>query len=214
MDKPKILIVDDHKMFAQGLSFLFQPHFEPTWADCAEMMLECIQREKYALVLLDLDLGCNTDPFALLAKLCSEGIRTMVVSGTATKADQRTVVALGARGFMDKVSPSSELIAAMYAVLDGHRSFPDGMLESLYTTGENDIPHLTSREATVLDELMRNPLKNNTLIATELHVSEGRVRNVLSDIFRKFGVNSRHKLISEAKRRGYYPYRVESDHPA
>ena len=212
MDKPKILIVDDHKMFAQGLSFIFQPHFEPVWADSAEMMNEYIQRDKFALVLLDLDLGSNTDPFALLAKLCSDGIRTIVVSGTATKADQRTIVALGARGFMDKVSPSSELIAAVDAVLAGHRSFPDGMLESLYTTGENDIPHLTSRESTVLDQLMRNPLTNNIVIAAELHVSEGRVRNVLSDIFRKFGVNSRYKLVNEAKRRGYYPNRMESDH--
>lgn len=212
MDKPKILIVDDHKMFAQGLSSLSQSRFEPSWADSAEMMLEYIQREKFALVLLDLDLGSSTDSFALLAKLCSDGIRTLVVSGTATKADQRTVVALGARGFMDKMASSNALLDAMDAVLAGHRSFPDGMLESLYVHGENDIPYLTSREVSVLDLLLRNPLKNNIFIATELHVSEGRVRNVLSDLFRKFGVNSRHHLMDEAKRRGYYPSHVESDH--
>jgi DNA-binding CsgD family transcriptional regulator len=64
---------------------------------------------------------------------------------------------------------------------------------------------MSKRELDVLNQVFVVPVRPNEAISEALHLSTGRVKNILTDLFRKFEVNTRHELSLEARRRGYHP---------
>jgi len=66
--------------------------------------------------------------------------------------------------------------------------------------GEEDSPHLTNREQTVLRMLVEG--KRNQEISQELEISERTVKFHVSGLFAKLGVSSRTQVVSHALRRG------------
>ncbi len=210
---PKILLVDDHAMFNQGLVSLLKDDYEVTVAISAAEMRSCLEQTKdFALVLLDLYLADGKSSLELVPELRSAKLKFFILSGTATREDQRAFVELGARGFLSKTAKFEVLLPAIRGVTSGYQAFPDGLIENLRQRHDDEVPHLTPREITILDQLFPNPDKQNDDIADALHVTPARIKKCLTALFCKFGVKGRHSLVTEAKRRGYYPQRRVCPH--
>ena len=201
----KIMIVDDHEMIIDCVVNGLRDQFDVVVAKNADKMREFISNDKFALVLMDLDLRDGVGGIDLLPELNSAHVPVMILSGTADKAALRTCVAMGVRGFFDKRDSESKLLPSIQAVLAGHQSFPDGVLASLHQDDHDKLPRMSRRELDVLNQVFAVPVRPNEEIAEALHLSTGRVKNILTDLFRKFEVNTRHELSLEARRRGYHP---------
>ncbi len=201
----KIMIVEDHEMIIDSVVKSLRDEFEVVVAKTPEEMRANLAKDRYALVLMDLDLRDGSSGIDLLPELNNAQIPTMILSGTASKADLRTCVAMGVRGFFDKRDSESKLLPSIQAVVAGYQSFPPGVLASLHQDDHDKLPRMSKRELDVLNQVFVVPVRPNEVIAEGLHLSTGRVKNILTDLFRKFEVNTRHELSLEARRRGYHP---------
>lgn len=125
----RILIVDDHPMFSDGLSFLLQEHYQTLEMQQANDSRDCISilDNGYTpdLILLDLHLP-GLSGIALLQQLkqLDYAFPALVVSASQSLHDVAAALEQGARGFITKSSQSSELLNAIRSVLKGKLYLP------------------------------------------------------------------------------------------
>ena len=102
--KPRILIVDDEEDIVTNLeAFLEEEGYEVLTAREGETAFEKIEEEKPNLVLLDLNIP-KMSGLQILEKLKPKetGIKVLIFSGIATKAERDQALSLGASGYLNK----------------------------------------------------------------------------------------------------------------
>lgn len=207
----KILIIDDHSLFADGLSLILEGadlSFETKIINNATQALERVDKlVLFDLVLIDLHMPIM-DGFAFLSavKLQKISTRVAVISGTDRIDDVERAIALGANGFIPKDSPSKKVINAVKTLLDGSSYVPEkylGRIDFLSKEPEllesGDI-ELTDRQSQVL-RLMADGLINKQ-IALVLGVSVSAVKSHIENIFRILNVNNRTACVRAAETKG------------
>lgn len=103
---------------------------------------------------------------------------------------------VGARGYILKNSPSERILAAVNTVAQGGTVFAPDILDYIRTVthipqGDN-FKGLTAREKEIV-ELVAQGL-SNTQIAERLYISNGTVRNHISTILEKTGLEHRTQI--------------------
>ncbi|GHD91264.1 response regulator transcription factor [Streptomyces naganishii] len=111
----------------------------------------------------------------------------LVVLGTSQRPGVlRRAFDAGALGFVDKNSPSQQLIAACHTVAKGERFLDERLTVALLEASQ--MP-LTTRELNVVCLAAQGaPIAE---IATCLHLSRGTVRNYMASAIRKLGARNR-----------------------
>lgn len=123
--------------------------------------------------------------------------RVVILTTFARAGYLRRALDAGAVGYLLKDAPSSELADAIRRVQQGGRAVnPELALEAW---GEADP--LTDRERQVL-RLAGEGMKTAAIAAT-LELSEGTVRNYLSDVISKLGVHNRIEAARLARGKGW-----------
>jgi DNA-binding NarL/FixJ family response regulator len=104
----------------------------------------------------------------------------------------------GARGYILKDSPRSELLASIRRVHAGERVIPPNIATRLAERiGGNE---LTAREFEVLKLIVNG--QSNKQIGDNLGISEGTVKSHVNNILDKLGVTDRTQAVSVALKRG------------
>jgi two-component system response regulator DesR len=107
-------------------------------------------------------------------------------------------MASGARGFVLKDAPATELATAIRRVMDGERVLDPALAAAALADGESP---LTPREAEVLAAARgAAPVAE---LAEGLHLSQGTVRNYLSSAMQKLGAHSRAEAVRVAEDKGW-----------
>jgi two-component system, NarL family, nitrate/nitrite response regulator NarL len=204
METPiRILLVDDHSLFREGLSRLLEaePDFQiaATCANATEA-LTALDREKLDVVLLDYDLG-EEQGSVFLDEAKRRNFKGRILMVTAGMSDAGTLRAFqcGASGIFLKHSPPGQLIEAIHKVAGGEmwldpravRSLVSGVSEKSETPSPGQI--LTPREKAVLKAVFEG--LTNKEIAGNLQISESSVKAVLQQLFDKTGVRTRSQLV-------------------
>lgn len=193
----RVLLVDDHPCTLSALSRLLseQPDLEVTGqAPDAQAALSIARANRPDVVVLDISLpdGSGAD---LIAPLRALGVRVLVFSMHSGRGLARAVLRAGAKGFLTKDQPERTLVEAVRAV---------GAGRGWWTVVPNDPHHpigrLTERQHDVLGLLARGA--SNAAIAATLSLSESTVRNVLSAVYRKLGVEDGRQAIAWAQEEG------------
>src|SRR4051812_10317507 len=123
-DQVDVVIVEDHRLFRQGLAELlaaFDPGLLVTGAcDSAEEALEVIPHVMPDVVLMDIHLAEMSGIHAIerLAVLCPS-VRMLVVSGSADDDDVLEAILAGACGYILKDSPIEEIAEGIRAAAHG-----------------------------------------------------------------------------------------------
>ncbi len=102
--KKKILIIEDEKPMARALELkLARAGFEATSASNGEDGLAMLEKETFALILLDLVMP-KMDGFSVLGELKQKNIQTPVIilSNLSQEDDEKRAKALGAKDFFIK----------------------------------------------------------------------------------------------------------------
>jgi DNA-binding NarL/FixJ family response regulator len=209
----RLLLVDDHALFREGLAGLFsyQRDFEVVGQaeDATSALLQATQLRP-DLVLMDIDLP-GEDGVSATRQITSALPETTVVMLTAYDDTDRLVEALkaGAQGYLLKNIRSSELLDQLRGLAAGEapisRRIATRMLEEFGARreGESVAPEedLTARELEVL-ELVAARLQNKQ-IADRLVISEHTVKNHLKNILSKLHLRSRRQAAAYGVARGW-----------
>ena len=206
----RVLMLDDHVMFLQGLKNLLAvlaPELQVDTSTRLAEALQLVQLTAYDLVLLDWHLAEHQGAQSL-EQLREAGCaaRIVVLSGETSSALIRRSVDLGAAGFIPKTYSSQMLIAALQQVLAGRIFLPaqgrDDGAAAAPSSIEADprFAALTARQIEVyLDAARGLP---NKLIARRLGIAESTVKTHLTAVFAALGVRNRTEAAYQASREG------------
>jgi DNA-binding NarL/FixJ family response regulator len=208
----RILVVDDHALFRQGLKYLLRDLDERLEvfeaADCGQA--EALRGEPFDLILLDLHMPGSAGLEALAAvRDAFESSRIVVLSGEEDPRQVRRAIDAGAAGFIPKASSPDVLINALRLILADGVYLPPVALRGV---GEPDTgaaraqaddalaEKLSHRQLEVLRKAVQG--KANKVIARELGISDSTVKVHLTAAFRALGVHNRTEAVYVAARSG------------
>lgn len=201
----RVLVVDDHPVVREGVATVLdaEPDIEIAGAaGSAEELLDDVVRLLPDVVLLDLALPgiSGVEAIARLTRLVP-AIRVVVFS--AHDNDEAVVAAVraGARGYIVKGAPGSEIVRAVREVAGGN-SYLNGPAAAA-VAAEVRRPRasdgLTPREHEVL-RLVGDGLSNKQ-IAGSLGISERTAKFHVRQIMTKLGADNRAQAVALATRR-------------
>ena len=210
----KVLLVDDHALFREGVAEIFEAEEDVEVVGEAANGLEAIamaEREQPDVVLLDVEMPVMGAESAIERILhASPSSKVLVLTMYDEPRLVRRLLGLGAHGYIVKNATREELVAAVRTiyrvenrvVLSVSRSTADRLEGS-----ERD--KLSVRELEVL--LLTARAMSNSQIASHLHISEGTVKRHLTNIYAKLGVSSRADAAKKALTSGLITFRDLSD---
>jgi DNA-binding NarL/FixJ family response regulator len=205
----RILVVDDHAIFREGVKLLLQREADMRIAGeaaAADAALALAARDQPDVILLDLDLeGFDALDIVESLRAVAPAVRILVLTGMRSPELQGRALRLGAKGFVLKEQSAELLVRAIRKIVAGELWFDRGTVEQAVTRlmkGDAEAPavNLTARELDIV-RLIGEGLKNDA-IGKRLFISEKTVRNHLTTIFEKVGVEDRLHLALYAYRRG------------
>jgi DNA-binding NarL/FixJ family response regulator len=211
----KLLIVDDHQVFAEGLEALFRakPDFEPLPAiSDPDQVISTVRLQRPDAVIMDVQLGDVSGIELTTAVMALPDPPVVVVlTGYSDAATAIGAIQAGAMGFVSKDGPADHIVTAVRAAMLGGTWFPAGLLGLMLTTTENAVTEpfapslgqLTDREREVL-RLMVSGLDRKT-IATRLHRSPDTVKTHIRNIAAKLGTRSATEAVAMALSAGLRP---------
>jgi DNA-binding NarL/FixJ family response regulator len=218
----RLLLVDDHALFREGLAglFAYQADFAVVGqAEDAAGALARAQALRPDVVLMDVDLP-GEDGVSATRRLKAALPETTVVMLTAYDDTDRLLEAIkaGAQGYLLKNIRSGELLDQLRGLARGEapisRRIAARMLEE-FRRGQEPGPaepeaDLTAREREVL-ELVAARLQNKE-IAARLVISEHTVKNHLRNILAKLHLRSRRHAAAYGVARGWVrPARAQAE---
>lgn len=194
-----VLIVEDHPICVAALVMAIQAIDEAISVDSVDTLKEArehIRTIKYEAVLLDLGLKDSQGLTNLTAlKALTKATPILIVSSNDSEDIEARARVLGARGFLRKTAPVSQMKLAVAAILDGSEYFPELQApdQDLPTTELPPAPQISPAQSRVMAELAKG--NSNKIIAHELNLSEATVKSHLSAIFKALRVTNRTQAI-------------------
>ena len=210
----KILIVEDHVLFRDGLRTLFQniPDFQIVGeAGTVQDGVASALLLHPDIVLMDYTLPDGVGPEAT-KRILRELPDCKIVFLTVHETEDKLFAAIraGAKGFVPKNIDGKDLISNLRSLDHGEVAFSRKMTASIVgelshteTTAisyEDILAELTPREVEVLEEIETGA--SNAEIAKRLYVSENTVKNHIKHILRKLNAENRHHAAQIARQAG------------
>lgn len=204
MSKIKIIIVDDHQLFRDGLAGLLSKHddFEllASLPDGASLLEFLAEQEKPHIILLDLTMP-NMGGLEVLKKLKKhyKKIKTIIIS---MHDDGNYIVKCakeGAYGYLLKNADEDELTTAIHQVYRGSRYYNADISARMFQnlSLQHSIPEtLTKREAEVLQFLSEGLTTKE--IAQKMFISSRTVETHRANMMKKLDVKNTAELIKRA----------------
>lgn len=198
----RILSVEDHPVFRQGLATIIETEPDMTLVGQAANGVEAIAEFRHHrpdVTLMDLLLpGANGTDILIAIRGEFPDARIIMLSSSDSDGEIQRALRSGASGYVLKSMPHIELLAVIRSVHAGRRHVPAEVAAVLAEhLGEEN---LTPRELQVL-ELIRDGFKNKQ-VADQLSISENTVNFHIKNIVDKLGANDRTHAVTIAVRRG------------
>lgn len=200
----RVLIVDDHVMFAESMARLLVGRDGITdvfVADSVASVRSTAGQVEPDIAVIDWQLGDGrgSDVMRLLHERSPE-MKVIVLTGALQPAVLREALELGCAGFVTKDRAADELFDALDQAMRGEFSMSPAALAMAVESQKGSGEALTERELDVVRAIARG--MSNNEIADELYLSVNTVRNHIQRISAKLGVGSRLEIAMTAIRRG------------
>ncbi len=198
----RVLSVDDHPLLREGVATLINNEPDMIMVAEAASGLEAIQgfrEHKPDVTLMDLRLPDMSGIDAMMAILC-EFPEARIVMLTTFEGDveiQRALEA-GARGYLLKSMPPSDLLDVIRQVHTGKKRIPPEVASQLAEHMGDEL--LTKREIDVLRAVADG--NRNRDIAEKLFISEETVKVHIKHIMEKLHASDRTDAVAIGVRRG------------
>jgi DNA-binding NarL/FixJ family response regulator len=208
----RVLIVDDHRMFAESLARLLgdEDGIEVIGvAGSSEEGLQLVDELRPSVVLVDYRMP-DRDGVETAAAIKDRDPGIMVVMLTGSEDDRVLLGAIdaGCSGFLTKDRAAGEVAKAVRAAASGEALISPAQLARL-------LPRLSSKRTEVGTDLTRRELEllthlargsSNKAIAADLHLSLNTVRNYVQSVLTKLDAHSKLEAVATAVREGIIDY--------
>jgi two-component system, NarL family, nitrate/nitrite response regulator NarL len=211
MNRIKILLVDDHQIIIDGLKSLLKDSGEIVVAGEANngrKALQILDLLEIDVVLMDIDMpvmnGIDT-----LKEIRKKGleVKVIILSMHDEAGMIKSLINIGANGYLLKSSSQDELINAIRKVADGGQFFSTEVTLSLLNKSQNIRPNsdlhidlLTDRETEIV-QLIAEGFSNKE-IGNKLFISHRTVDTHRTNIMKKLNISNIAGLISYAIKNG------------
>jgi DNA-binding NarL/FixJ family response regulator len=217
--KIKVLMVDDHALFRDGMRYVLQQLADEVEVidsgNFVDGMKQAASNPDLDLALLDLHMPGSDGVKSIQAfHESNPSIPLVVVSGSDQREDIEKVMEYGAMGFISKMSSSKMMLSALRMVLDGGVYLPPQLLQQAMQgldqgsnldkrTARQGKSGLTTRQMQTL-QLLAEGLSNKD-ISDRMNLAEGTVKIHTAAVYQTLRVNSRLEAVSAARRLGFLP---------
>ena len=197
----RVLIIDDHTLFRDGLQGLLERHNIEVVASLGDGQegIRLAQTLLPDIVLLDMRMPTITG-LEVLKNLQANKFEAPVVMLTTSNDERDLVEALrnGAKGYLLKEMEPDDVVAALREIVKGETVVAPNLTqilarvvkgEHILETEPSPIDDLTPREAEILSLLAEG--QSNKVIARNLGISDGTVKLHVKAILRKLNIHSR-----------------------
>lgn len=198
----KLLVVDDHPVFRDGLAALLRQAAEHTVVlqapECATALDVADQHPDLDAVFVDLMMPGMTGDLAVreFGKRRPE-LPVIVLSSSENPSDVRRALSAGALGYIPKSATPQTLLSALKLVLSGNIYVPPLLLQTAAPVRHNEgttgstaaVDQLTDRQVDVLKHLCTG--LSNKEISTRLGIAEKTVKAHVAAIFKTLNVVNR-----------------------
>ncbi len=197
----RVLLSEDQTLVLGALSALLELEDDITVvAQCTDgqQALKETLRLQPDVILTDIEMPFMTG-LELAAELKKQGCQSKVIIVTtfARSGYLRRALEVGAAGYLLKDTPASQLAEAVRRVHQGLRAIDPNLAAEAWSEPDP----LTDRERQVL-RLAATGISSNE-IAGLLGLSEGTIRNYLSEASSKLGANNRIEAARIAREKGF-----------
>jgi two-component system response regulator DesR len=201
-DKIRVVIAEDQAMVLGALAALLElePDIEVVArARSGDEALRLVQQFHPDVLVTDIEMPGLTG-LELAAELKRQGVlvRIIILTTFARAGYLRRALEAGASGYLLKDMPAEQLADAVRRVRSGLRVIDPQLAAEAWT---NEPDPLTERERQVLRLAGEGVASLD--IATELNLSEGTVRNYLSEAISKLGAANRTEAARIARSKGW-----------
>ncbi|MGA7314722.1 MAG: response regulator transcription factor [Silvibacterium sp.] len=202
MTKIRVIVAEDQAMVLGALAALLET--EPDIAVCASaangrLALSAVGKHKPDVLVTDIEMPEMTG-LTLAAEVRDRHPQTRVIILTtfARPGYLRRALDAGAKGYLLKDRPAAELAEAVRRVHRGLRVVDPDLAAEAWDGGADP---LTERERQILWRAGEG--KSSQEIAEELRLSEGTVRNYLSEAISKLDASNRIDAARIARAKGW-----------
>jgi two-component system response regulator DesR len=198
----RVLIAEDQTMLRGALAALLElePDISIVGQAANGREAQKLTRElKPDVIVSDIEMPEMTGlEFAAWLKESENKSRVIILTTFARPGYLRRALDAGARGYLLKERPASELAEAIRRVHSGLRAVDPALAAEAWSADEDP---LSDRERAVLQRAGDG--RTSAEIAAELRLSEGTVRNYLSEAIAKLGAANRTDAARIARTRGW-----------
>jgi len=217
MAKARILLVDDHELFREGVAQVInnQPDMEVVGqADDGLEALTMAHDLRPDLIIMDINMPLSNGLEA--AELIHVSVpESIIIMLTAYEEEEKLFNAIkaGAQGYLLKPSSSASLVSGIRGALEGESSVPRKLARQFlaefsklskrsenYSNEEDSAPTLTHRERDILDFLATGA--SNQEIADTLAIGLQTVKTHVSSILIKLQAKSRRQAAELGIKKG------------
>jgi DNA-binding NarL/FixJ family response regulator len=207
----KLLIVDDHILFREGLAAIIRPERDFEIAGLAGTVKEAVEMAETAkpdMILMDFTLPDGTGADAT-RQILDAHPECKIVFLTMSEEDEDLLEAIrsGAKGYLLKNMQPQKLVVSLRSVQNGEsalsRSMTMRLMEELSRTKKPEplqSSTLTHREIEVLRAVAAG--LSNQEIASQLFISENTVKYHVHSILGKLGLADRKEVAAYAREHG------------
>jgi DNA-binding NarL/FixJ family response regulator len=202
MDKKiKILIADDHAIVREGLKQIVAEEKDIVVsgeAENSEKMMELLGKEKWNLVVLDINMPGKSGLEALKdIKIQYPDLPVLILSMFSEDQYGIRAIKAGASGYLKKVSAPTELVTAIRKIVSGGKYINPSLAEKLaekFVKTDKEFPHeqLSDREFQIMCNIAMG--KSAEEIAEELSISINTVYTYRNRILDKMSMKSNVEL--------------------
>ena len=202
MKKIRVVLAEDQAMVRGALAALLE--IEADIAVCASAAngreaLTAVAQHKPDVLVTDIEMPEMTGlTLAGEVHVASADTRVVILTTFARPGYLRRALDAGAKGYLLKDRPSAELAEAVRRVHRGLRVIDPDLAAEAWDTDPTRSPSASGRSCGAPEK--GSPSQE---IADELHLSEGTVRNYLSEAISKLGASNRIEAARLARRKGW-----------
>ncbi|MEI4328786.1 response regulator transcription factor [Streptococcus suis] len=196
----KILLIDDHSLFAESLALTIHQYHQDVHIDIIndgdEFKSIFSKVIEYQVILLDINLDnkFSTDGFGIAQDILEEypDSKIALLTGFDLPVYEYQAQKIGVKAFVPKNISSKRLIQILKDISYGKNYFPN---QNYF------IDELTEREKEILIHLGNGEKRKD--IAKSLYISDRTLTNHIQNILEKLEVDSTLKAVIKAQKLGY-----------
>lgn len=196
----KIIIVDDHKVFAESIASVLRNKYDVVEVSSVEKALQVLKTFTPKLIITDLQLP-DQDGFSLIKTIREKGLlpKILVLSSLTNHSTIHKIIQLKVNGFLNKNVSSIDLLNGIQKIIQGENFFQDDIYNDYlknFKLKTDQTQEITPREIDVLKLIIEE--KTTSEIAEILNISNYTVEGYRKNLLNKTGATNVVGLIKYA----------------